>query len=80
MIIKTIFFQKILGKVEIKYIEGRPGDFPGKEILTNQAKEELGWEPKVTFEEGIRRYIKWFKANQESLDAEWARLDETLKQ
>lgn len=72
--------RKILGKVEIKYIEGRPGDFPGKEILSNRAKEELRWEPKVSFEEGVRRYIKWFKENQERLDAEWARLDETLKQ
>lgn len=72
--------QKILGKVEIKYVEGRPGDFSGKEILSNRAKEELGWEPRVSFEEGVRRYIEWFKENQEKTDAEWARLDETLKQ
>jgi len=72
--------RKILGKAEIRYVKGRPGDFSGKEILSNRAKEELGWEPKVSFEEGVRRYIKWFKENQERLDAEWARLDETLKQ
>ncbi|MBA7661814.1 dTDP-glucose 4,6-dehydratase [subsurface metagenome] len=71
--------QKILGKVEIRYVEGRPGDFSGKEILSNRAKDELGWEPKVNFEEGIRRYIKWFKESKERRDAEWARLDETLR-
>lgn len=53
--------QKILGKVEIKYVEGRKGDFSGKEIRTIRAKEELGWEPKVCFEDGLRRYIEWFK-------------------
>jgi len=72
--------QKILGNVEIKYVESRPGDFSGKEILTNRAKEELGWEPKVPFEDGLRRYIKWFKENQERLEAEWARLDDALKE
>ncbi len=72
--------QKVLGKVEIKYVEGRPGDFSGKEILANRAREELGWEPKVPFEDGVRRYIEWFKENQGRLEAEWARLDETLKQ
>ena len=71
--------QKILGKVEIKYVEGRPGDFSGKEILANRAREELGWEPRVSFEEGVRRYIEWFKENQRNPDAEWASLEEKLK-
>lgn len=53
--------QKILGEVEIKYIEGRPADFSGKEISNARAKEELGWHPRVSFEEGVRRYIDWYK-------------------
>jgi UDP-glucose 4-epimerase len=56
--------QKILGKVEIEYIEGRPGDFSGKEISNARAKEDLGWKPKVSFEEGVRRYIDWYKQEQ----------------
>ncbi|MFC1951530.1 NAD-dependent epimerase/dehydratase family protein [Chloroflexota bacterium] len=70
--------QKILGKVEIKYVEGRPGDFSGKEIIANRAREELGWEPRVSFEEGVGRYIEWFKDNQKTRDAEWADLEEKL--
>jgi UDP-glucose 4-epimerase len=72
--------QKILGKVEIQYVAGRPGDYSGREILATRAREELGWEPRVPFEEGVRRYIEWFRERQESVDAEWARLDEILKQ
>jgi UDP-glucose 4-epimerase len=71
--------QKILGKVEIKYTEARPGDFSGKEILATRAKEELGWVPSVPFEEGVRRYIQWYKGRQKNLEAEWSKLDKTLK-
>ena len=53
--------QKLVGNVEIQYIEKRPGDFSGKEVSSLHAKAELGWEPKINIEEGIRRYIEWFK-------------------
>jgi UDP-glucose 4-epimerase len=71
--------RKILGKVEIQYVEARPGDFSGKEIRSTRAKEELGWEPKFSFEEGIRKYIDWFKENQKRGDVEWTGLQNTLK-
>ena len=54
--------QRIIGHVEIQYIEGRPGDFAGKEGISLRAKEELGWQPKTSFEDGVRRYIDWYKA------------------
>ena len=57
--------RKILGDVKIEYVEGRKGDFSGKEISGERAKQELGWQPKVSFEEGVRRYIEWFKKNRE---------------
>jgi nucleoside-diphosphate-sugar epimerase len=56
--------KKIIGDVEIEFIEGRTGDFRGKEGLSVRAKEELGWEPQVSFEDGVRRYIDWFKARE----------------
>lgn len=31
-----------------------------------KAKAKLGWEPKVDFEEGLKRTIKWFKENYEA--------------
>jgi UDP-glucose 4-epimerase len=53
--------KKLIGDVEIEYKEGRPGDFEGKIVSAEKAKIELDWEPKVEFEEGVRRYIEWYK-------------------
>ena len=43
--------KKLVGGVEIEYNEERPSDFEGKIVLAEKAKKELGWEPKVDFEE-----------------------------
>jgi UDP-glucose 4-epimerase len=71
--------QRIIGRVEIKYIEGRLGDFSGKEISNRRALEELGWEPKVSFEEGVRRYINWYRKQEELREKQWAQVDATLR-
>ncbi|MEW6006735.1 MAG: NAD-dependent epimerase/dehydratase family protein [bacterium] len=71
--------QKIMGNVKIEYIPARPGDFSGKEVSSELAKEELGWEPKVNFEEGVRRYISWYKEREERLASQWNQLDEILR-
>lgn len=71
--------QKIIGNVKIEYIPARPGDFSGKEVSSELAKKELDWEPKVSFEEGVRRYINWYKKVEKEKEAEWARLDNTLR-
>ena len=52
--------QRIIGHTEIQYVEERPGDFRGKEGFSRRAREELGWEPQISFEEGLRRYIAWY--------------------
>jgi UDP-glucose 4-epimerase len=69
--------KKILGNVTIEYVQARPGDFSGKEVSSQLAKTDLGWEPKVGFEEGVRRYIDWYKSRASS--AEWESLDGRLK-
>ncbi len=71
--------KKIIGNVKIEYIPARPGDFSGKEISSELAKKELDWEPKVSFEEGVRRYIDWYKKVEHEKEAEWAKLDNTLR-
>lgn len=53
--------KKLLGNVEIEYKEARAGDYEGKIVSGEKAKKELGWEPKVDLEEGLRKYIKWYK-------------------
>jgi len=71
--------QKVLGNVKIEYVPARPGDFSGKEVSSQLAKNELGWEPRMPFEEGVRRYVEWYKAKVATAEAEWARFDQDLK-
>ena len=71
--------QKLLGDVNIEYVSARPGDFSGKEVSSELAKKELGWEPKVCFEEGVRRYIEWYKDREAKKKADWKKLDRSLK-
>jgi len=55
--------KKLLSNVKIEYKEARPGDYVGNVVSREKAKNELGWEPKVDFDEGMRRYIEWYKKN-----------------
>ena len=49
----------------IKYVEDRPGHDRRYAIDASKAKKELGWEPLVDFEKGIKRTIQWYIDNQE---------------
>lgn len=72
--------QKILGKeAKIESIPARPGDFSGVEVSSEQAKKELGWEPRISFEEGVRRFIEWYKKEEEEQESKWAQLDDILR-
>lgn len=71
--------KKILGDVKIEYTPARPGDFSGKEVTSKLAENELGWKPKTSFEEGVRRYIKWYKEREEKREADRNKIDKILK-
>ncbi len=46
--------------VRIEFVPERPGDFGGKEVAAEKARQELGWKPTVNFEEGLRKTVEWF--------------------
>ena len=71
--------QKILGDVEIEYMPARPGDFTGKEVSSELAEKELGWIPKVNFEEGLKKYIEWYKEREIKKKNDWEKLDKSLR-
>jgi UDP-glucose 4-epimerase len=48
--------------VGIEYKDTRPGDFSGKNISSEKAQRELGWYPKTEFDEGVRKYIEWYRS------------------
>lgn len=55
-----------LGKTEelIKYVKDRPGHDRRYAIDNSKIKAELGWEPKVKFEDGIESTVKWYVDNR----------------
>ena len=48
--------------VTIEYMDARPGDYEGKEASNDKIKRLLNWEPKIDFQEGMRKTIDWFKS------------------
>ena len=56
---------KISGKtLETKYEPPRDGDIRDSQADITQAKELLGYEPQVSFEEGLSRTYEWYRATQ----------------
>src|SRR5712692_3994987 len=56
---------KITGKaLEAKYETLRDGDIRDSQADISQAREFLGYEPKVTFEEGLARTFEWYRVTQ----------------
>jgi nucleoside-diphosphate-sugar epimerase len=54
----------ILNKtIEPVYAEARAGDIKHSQADITRAKEHLGYEPKISFEEGLRRTIQWYREN-----------------
>ncbi len=54
--------KKVLGdEVKLEFVPARPGDFGGKEVTASKARQELDWCPTVSFEEGLKRTIEWFR-------------------
>jgi dTDP-glucose 4,6-dehydratase len=69
VIIKTV--DKMLGRKEgtsdrlITYVKDRAGHDLRYAIDSSKLKNELGWEPSLQFEEGIKKTVNWYLKNQE---------------
>lgn len=59
MILKNLGF----GKEMIEYVKDRPGHDRRYAINAKKIKKELGWQAEVSFEEGLKKTIAWYKAN-----------------
>ena len=48
----------------IEFVKDRPGHDRRYAIDFSKIKKELGWEPKLTFEEGLHKTVEWYKNNE----------------
>ncbi len=64
-VVKTVLDQ--LGKPHslIRFVKDRPGHDRRYAMDFSKIERELGWRPLVSFEEGIRLTIEWYKSHQE---------------
>lgn len=49
----------------ITFVKDRPGHDRRYAIDASKIKRELGWQPKISFEQGLRNTIKWYCTNRE---------------
>ncbi|MFA4817313.1 MAG: dTDP-glucose 4,6-dehydratase [Parcubacteria group bacterium] len=51
-------------KNSIEFVKDRPGHDKRYAIDFSKIKKELGWEPKVSFKEGLQKTVEWYKNNE----------------
>ncbi|MBI5380144.1 MAG: GDP-mannose 4,6-dehydratase, partial [Nitrospirae bacterium] len=57
-----------LGKrADIRYLPAQPGDVPVTYADLGRAKAELGYAPKIAIEEGIARFVAWYRKNAQEV-------------
>jgi dTDP-glucose 4,6-dehydratase len=66
----------LLGKPESlkTYVPDRPGHDRRYLLNSDKLRRELGWQPEVDFDEGMRRTVRWYQENE----AWWRPLKERL--
>ena len=73
VVIRTV--DRLLGRPEgageklIAYVTDRAGHDLRYAIDSTKLKNELGWEPSLQFEEGIKKTVRWYLDNQAWLDS-----------
>ncbi|MBE8540554.1 dTDP-glucose 4,6-dehydratase [Geoglobus acetivorans] len=62
-VVKTIL--NMLGRDEsmIEFVEDRPGHDVRYSLDSSKIRGELGWRPRVSFDEGIEETVRWYREN-----------------
>ena len=57
----------VLGRGEelIEWVTDRPGHDRRYAMAYDRARDELGWRPEHTFEEGLEETVAWYRSNAE---------------
>ncbi len=63
-IVKKIIELLKQGEEMIEYVKDRPGHDRRYAIDFSKIKSELGWQPRTSFEDGMKQTVEWYKANE----------------
>jgi UDP-glucose 4-epimerase len=55
-------------RARVEFVAARPGDYVGREVSAAKAARVLGWVPRVSFDEGMRRYVEWWVADEDGIE------------
>jgi len=54
-----------VGEDQIELVKDRPGHDARYAVDSAKIKKELGWKPRINFEDGLRRMAEWYRENQD---------------
>jgi UDP-glucose 4-epimerase len=57
---------KLVGDTDVSFGPARPGDYKARVVRADRARDELGWTPRHSFEDGLRATIEWYRARATS--------------
>jgi UDP-glucose 4-epimerase len=62
-------FRSVVGKLDVRESEPRPGDGVGSYTRSDRAAKLLGWTAKKTIEDGVRDSLRWAEVRADRLGA-----------
>ena len=64
-VVKSIL--KILGKSEelLRFGQSRPGEDTRYSLDSTKIRNELGWKPKISFDEGLKNTVNWYMSHDD---------------
>ncbi len=52
---------ELVGDTEVTFGPSRPGDFEARVVASDRARDELGWQARYSFAEGLERTLDWYR-------------------
>ena len=65
--------------LEVRYADWRPGDQPVYVSDITKARDQLGWTPKIPWNDGVERLVHWVIRNKDVVEETLSIADETLQ-
>jgi dTDP-glucose 4,6-dehydratase len=62
---KTVGHKKLSYAEQITFVTDRPGHDQRYAIDPTRIRDELGWRPSVTLEQGLEKTVRWYLDNED---------------